>query len=50
MDLNCWTRQVSNDNIALLKLRFDFSAMRVANPNGSCSPSFLPMNSKTSTI
>lgn len=46
----CWTRQVSNDNMALLKFRFDFSAMRAAKPEGSCSPSFLPMNSKTSTI
>jgi hypothetical protein len=46
----CWTRQVSNDNIALLKFRFDFSAMRAAKLGGSCSPSFLPINCKTSII
>lgn len=46
----CCTRHVSKESIALLKLRFDFSATRAANPAGSCRPSFFAINSNTLTI
>lgn len=49
-ELNCCTWQVSNDSMALLRLRFDFSAIRAASPHGICIPSFFPINSNTLTI